>query len=239
MSYILDALRKSEQERQVAAGHGAGLLYPVSTEAVRSDKLKPLLTIVAVGAVIIAVVAWLWLRSAPPASTPPAPQRPAKSPGTLPADLPAATAVFPTATPARPAAPSTAAARAGADTKPAVSMRPASALPPAAAPAPSLPADPAVKSARVGAPRATPAAPGLAGSAPNAEKPEPTPEQVLAGLPPLVIGGFMRDGQGAALVIINDKLVQEGEEVLPGLRLEKIGDDGAHFNYKGVPFRRR
>ena len=29
MSFILDALRKSEQERQIAAGRGAGLLYPL------------------------------------------------------------------------------------------------------------------------------------------------------------------------------------------------------------------
>ena len=32
MSYILDALRKSEQERQVASGRGVGMLFPVMAD---------------------------------------------------------------------------------------------------------------------------------------------------------------------------------------------------------------
>ena len=44
--------------------------------------------------------------------------------------------------------------------------------------------------------------------------------------------------RGENLAIINDKLVREGEEVAPGLRLEKIIDESAVFTYKGQRFRR-
>jgi len=58
------------------------------------------------------------------------------------------------------------------------------------------------------------------------------------GLPPLTISGYINDEQGGRLAIVNDKLVHEGEEVSPGLRLEKIVDDSAVFTYKGQRFRR-
>jgi general secretion pathway protein B len=39
------------------------------------------------------------------------------------------------------------------------------------------------------------------------------------------------------MVIVNDKLLHEGDELLPGLKLEKILQDSLVFNYKGYRFK--
>jgi hypothetical protein len=48
----------------------------------------------------------------------------------------------------------------------------------------------------------------------------------------------MRNGQGGNIAIINDRLMKEGDEVSPGLRVEKIKDDSVIFSYKGYVFSR-
>lgn len=62
MSYILDALRKSEHERQVAAGQSVGMLYPIEIE--QSHKLWPILIALILTALITCAVTW-WLWSKP------------------------------------------------------------------------------------------------------------------------------------------------------------------------------
>jgi|CXWL01.1.fsa_nt_gi general secretion pathway protein B len=62
MSYILDALRKSEHERQVAAGQSAGMLYPI--EIKRDRKLLLPVGMVVLTAMITCALIWLWLQSA-------------------------------------------------------------------------------------------------------------------------------------------------------------------------------
>lgn len=59
MSYILDALRKSEHERQVAAGQSVGMLYPI--EIKRDRKLWiPIGIVVLVTVMTSALIWWLW-----------------------------------------------------------------------------------------------------------------------------------------------------------------------------------
>jgi general secretion pathway protein B len=58
------------------------------------------------------------------------------------------------------------------------------------------------------------------------------------GLPPIAIAGFIRDDSEGGMVIVNDKLVHEGDEISPGLKLEKILPDGLLFNFKGERFKR-
>lgn len=60
----------------------------------------------------------------------------------------------------------------------------------------------------------------------------------LKGLPPMNISGYIHTAQGVGIAMINDKLVREGEEIYPGLRLIKVFDDRAVFNYKGYTFTR-
>ena len=60
----------------------------------------------------------------------------------------------------------------------------------------------------------------------------------LQGLPALNISGYVHDEQGSSIAMINNQLVHEGEEISPGLRLVKILDDSAIFSYKGYVFSR-
>ena len=57
-------------------------------------------------------------------------------------------------------------------------------------------------------------------------------------LPALSVAGFIRDEGSSSMVIVNDRLVREGDEVAPGVTLEKILNDSLIFNYKGYRFKR-
>ena len=59
MSYILDALRKSEHERQVAAGQSVGMLHPIAIQ--RDRKLWiPIGIVVVVTMMTAALIGWMW-----------------------------------------------------------------------------------------------------------------------------------------------------------------------------------
>jgi general secretion pathway protein B len=74
----------------------------------------------------------------------------------------------------------------------------------------------------------------------------PTPAAGTAEIPPalqqempaLSVAGFIRDEGSGSLVIVNDRLVREGDEVAPGVKLEKILNDSLVFEYKGYRFKR-
>jgi general secretion pathway protein B len=76
--------------------------------------------------------------------------------------------------------------------------------------------------------------------------PSPTPAGGTAEMPPalqqelpaLSVAGFIRDEGSSSMVIVNDRLVREGDEVAPGVKLEKILNDSLVFNYKGYRFKR-
>lgn len=57
-------------------------------------------------------------------------------------------------------------------------------------------------------------------------------------LPVLSVAGFIRDEGASSMVIVNDRLLREGDEAAPGVKLEKILNDGLVFNYKGYRFKR-
>jgi general secretion pathway protein B len=99
------------------------------------------------------------------------------------------------------------------------------------APAPAVPkaALPGTGMAVIAAP-----APAAAVSAAGTE----LPSALLQELPALAVAGFIRDEGSSSLVIVNDKLAREGDEVAPGVKLEKIVGDSLVFNYKGYRFKR-
>jgi general secretion pathway protein B len=76
--------------------------------------------------------------------------------------------------------------------------------------------------------------------------PSPTFAGSMAEMPPglqrempaLSVAGFIRDEGSSSMVIVNDRLVREGDEVAPGVTLEKIINDSLVFNYKGYRFKR-
>lgn len=64
------------------------------------------------------------------------------------------------------------------------------------------------------------------------------PPALQRELPALSVAGFIRDEGSSSMVIVNDRLVREGDEVAPGVKLEKISGDNLVFNYKGYRFKR-
>lgn len=81
---------------------------------------------------------------------------------------------------------------------------------------------------------------------PSPPPPSPVPAGGTAELPPVLqqelpalsVAGFIRDESSSSMVIVNDRLVREGDEVAPGVKLEKILNDSLIFNYKGYRFKR-
>lgn len=100
-----------------------------------------------------------------------------------------------------------------------------------------------VATAPVAAKAATPtagiaavAAPALAATAPAAGS--DLPPALQQELPVLAVAGFIRDDGSSGMVIVNDSLAREGDEVAPGVKLERIVGDSLVFNYKGYRFKR-
>ena len=63
------------------------------------------------------------------------------------------------------------------------------------------------------------------------------PSALQRELPALSVAGFIRGEGSSSMVIVNDRLVREGDEVAPGVKLEKILNDSVVFNYKGYRFK--
>ena len=64
------------------------------------------------------------------------------------------------------------------------------------------------------------------------------PEQQRSGLPQVTFGGYMYSkNPGDRLLLIDKVLRHEGEEVAPGLVLEKLLPQAAVMNYRGTRYR--
>lgn len=230
MSYILDALKKSEVQRHagriptVAAPHG------VLIESPRASRIGLLGGIVVALAVVVGA-GWWWASRFP--------DRPVQSVAVLPPASPAA----PTPPQSRvenSAAPVSAESTKNSQVLPRLKL--AISLPPREPPAVGLSGDqakPAVQPPQT----TTPPAPGRDAAAPATIRSGVVPYADLPlairqGMPPLVVGGFAAGDSGGAMVMVDDKLVREGDEVVPGIRVEKILPDSAEFTFKGYRFRR-
>lgn len=207
MSYILDALRRSQAERErgrvpgLDAQPGAGAAPPPPRPRVPWRWwLAALLGLAAVLAL------WAWRTQ--PNAVPAAPPMPA-------ANSSAADAAVATA-PAPPPAASTPAPTALAPAAPELPV--VVSAPPTAAPAPAL-AAPALP---------VPAAPQVAPPVTNAAPPA-TPLAALTAeqrreLPALALGGSIwSDNAASRFVIVNGQVVREGDTAAPGVVVERIG----------------
>ena len=64
------------------------------------------------------------------------------------------------------------------------------------------------------------------------------PEPIRQSVPPLVFGGYMYSKNPADRLLLIDKALRhEGEEVAPGLVLEKLLPKAAVMNYRGYRYR--
>ena len=227
MSYILEALKISEQSRQQAAAAARPSLLPPMAD-LEPEPRRPWAAYLATAAIAVnAAIIVAMLRT--PAADPVAD---AQSPNVASA----------------PALPPTAAA---ARTPPAVPASPAIAEDPVPPPPPSKPTRTEIVHRAAAAPAVAPVAPSTPPTPPMAaatdkpeapvEAPRPVdgvPASIQKLLPPLNVAGVIQDNDHNDLVIVNDKLLREGDEAAPGLKVEKILADGALFSFRGYRFKR-
>lgn len=232
MSYILDALRRADAERERGGVPGLHAQQPQRGDGERRRRsgLPWAGIAAALGLSLLVVLAWLVLA---PASPPPVVM-------TAPAPLPV------TPAPAEPApvqAPTPAAPVAAAPApSPAVQPPQQPALPP---PVPVPVARAPAPRAEAPKPQAAPAAPAVApaaapaSAAPTARLPalRELPEETRRQLPNLVIGGSTWSENAASrFVILNGQLLRENDAVTPELVLRQIRQRAVVLEFRGQRF---
>jgi general secretion pathway protein B len=230
MSYILEALKKAQAERQLG---NAPTLHAPQVQAAdpgMTASRKPLFIGLGAGALVVAVGALLvWHRAPAPvapvaqAPAPPASAVRATAPNTLEVSAPPAPAPVAAPAPARPTHMADAPAP-GRPTHAADAPAPAPVAPERA------PATPAPRAAPSPAPAAAPE-----DSLPYLSQ---LPEAARRDVPRVSFGGYMYSANPADRLLLVDKVLRhEGEEVAPGLVLEKLLPKGAVMNFRGMRYR--
>ncbi|HWH81645.1 MAG TPA: general secretion pathway protein GspB [Burkholderiaceae bacterium] len=228
MSYILDALRKADAERE--RGHVPGIhAQPVFTGAapVAARRGGPPWGWIAAGVLLLAVLgslAWMGLggTSAPVVVTaPPAPATTVTPPSTI-APVAIAPSVAPTAAPA-----------------PSAVRKVPIAAPPRATPRPDVPTAAApIDSAAAAVAKAKPATPPSApAAAPRIYAINELPDDVRRQLPAVAVGGSVYSGTPAnRILIVNGQVLHEGEQAAPELVLRQIKLKGAVLEFRGYRY---
>jgi general secretion pathway protein B len=244
MSYILDALKRADSDRERERGLVPGLHaqpVPPGKPAKTINKVNlSLVAMLGLTLVLAAVLLWRWLSPEPPVAQAVASTAPQQ---TAPAPAPAAGLAVPppvaanNVTPSKPEQPlpdkaPSAPARSERPEKPRMAMAPAqmTSQPQAedkpgtkpgasdAAPAPARP-KPVVKPA--------PASPRLP---PLSE----LPQEIRAALPKLAVSGATySDNPAWRMLIINGQVFREGEKITTDLYLAQIRPKAAVLDYKG------
>ncbi|MDP3253721.1 MAG: general secretion pathway protein GspB [Hydrogenophaga sp.] len=223
MSYILDALQRADAERE--RGHVPGLnsqrVPPASRKPVQARRLRPWhVSLAAALGLCVVLALWWWQPPSPlPTPAPPA-ERPAPTMSEAPP--PAQTAaqpapVLPILAPPRP--------------EPAAPAKPAAATATASKKAPT-PSASTPASAPAEASAVAEASP--AGTVRSFAELSP---EVRAQLPAVSVSGATYSKDAAVrMLIVNGKVVQEGQEIAPGLKLETIGQRSAVLNHQGLRY---
>jgi general secretion pathway protein B len=238
MSYILDALRKSEQQRRQGDTPAAHLTPSAEVAPVPVTRVG--LILLALALLLIGSAGGFLLGGWQPWRDKPAPAQEAAAPERTAAWAPDSLDL-PNSSDSRLAA-----------TSPAIDVAETSPL--LAAPAPeALPVTP-TPPMPVPAPTPAPSVSEPAPSRPASVTPTPTPRPtaptvVVAPAPPppelereippirIAMHGYTPVARDR-LVMIDGALLREGEAVAPGLRLEEITPDGVVLGYKGYRFHR-
>jgi len=261
MSYILDALRRADAERERGAVPG---LSSQQHAYVEDDAAKPrrpralLWAVVALAAALALALAWNFVGrtptqrpvvegsvSAPPPAAVPAPTPlPAPLPAPVPAAPPQAAALPSTVGETESSAPPPPRATAKRAAEPKHLRRSAeseSGTQPGAmtanATSPKA-ADPttAERTGRATEPKIADKAPRAQGDARVYQQSE-LPEDVRRDLPKIVIGGSSYSGDAASrMVMVNGQIFHEGDQLAPQLVLERIRPKSAVFSYKGYRY---
>jgi general secretion pathway protein B len=230
MSYILDALKKAEAERNSTVSPNIHapqptVVAPLTDEPSLRTKAWIRFGLTAVAAVLLALIWLKFWRAAPPVVAPP-----------IVATAPAPELQAPKMTDRIPSAPAPA---------------PQVATPSPAVPPQEAPARPAKQKARP-AKEAAEKKPAKA-AVPSQSKPSQTappssenriaalrelPRHIQSEIPALTVSGYIySENKTDRTVLINKKLLHEGDQVAPDLTLEKLTPTGMVLNYKGYRYR--
>lgn len=238
MSYILEALKKAEAERHTGVPQAAQIVPGFGTSpAARSASRMPWLW-VAIPVTTAGLLAAIWLgtrestqstpanvatvavASAPSVPNPPVAEAPA--PPTLAQDAvpkaPPAAAVTRTndgdAEPARTIDKPIDKPKEKPARKPVEKKRPSETVDTKTAKAAATPAEPPIPTLRE------------------------LPEHVQREVPPFKLGGYIYAGNRAdRSILVNNRLLREGDEIAPGLVLETMMPNGMVLSYRGHRFR--
>jgi len=240
MSYILDALRRAEAERERGAVPSLQSQQHTIADDDAGQSARPRALVWAVVALVVALVAalgWSLFARAPAPTAPRAVVEGAVAPA---APAPASPAVLLPTSPSPPA-------QTTATPVPAPLPRAAEAARPAAATALVAPRSPVraegKRAARRddevagrGDARGEPATARASGDA-RIYKQSELPDDVRRDLPRLAIGGASYSGDAASrMVMINGQIFHEGDQLAPNLVLERIKLKSAVLSYKGYRY---
>lgn len=231
MSYILDALKKADAERE--QGQVPGLHTPVAPadSMLGGPAHSPLTWVVGAGVLIVLLalgaLAWWPHSMGVPVPAPATVATTTTSESVTPAVVNPVAAPAP-ATPEPPTAPA-----------PVTTKVPLPAEPPAVAAPVRTTARPAAEVVAAAPP--TPRAPIHVDPAPTASNKVPTlaelPEDVRRSLPQLAVSGAMySDNPANRMLLVNNRVFHEGDQPVAGLVLEEIRLKSAVFRYQGTRY---
>lgn len=239
MSYILDALKKSDQQRQ----RGATPTLQAAQLTVAAPKRPKFISYGLLAAVLLVTGILIgWLRPWQAEQAPPAPALPgaeavvAKPPVPVSQQAPAIMT-----TPVPLAAPPEMPGRTAQEIPAPNLSRAGQAVPGAVAVKPDSPATPSPGIPNSGTPTAAvPVTDNSARLAAQEQKAIPMdelPVQIQREIPAMTVQLHAYSNlPGERIVYINSNKLREGQSLMPGLRLEQITPDGMIFSYKGYRF---
>ncbi|KFC63006.1 general secretion pathway protein GspB [Massilia sp. LC238] len=232
MSYILEALKKAQAERQLGNAPTIHAPPPSYASADTRSSRKPVIIGIAAGALVVALGALFLLRQPAPAPAAQVASAPAPAPVAAPVAVPAAPVVAPLPAAPEPAAP----AKPEAPVKP--KAPPVSAKPPAPAPKPAPRAEPVEALPEPARPVLVAAAPAAPSAEDHIGPLQSLPESVQREIPKVSFGGYIYSPNPAERLLLVDKMLRrEGEQVAPGLVLERLLPKAAIMNYRGSRYR--
>ncbi len=223
MSYILDALKKAQAERQLGNAPTIHAPPPMYAPPPAAASRKPLIAGLGLGALGLALAAVFLLRQPAPAPAPAVQVVATPAPVVVAAAPPA-----PVAPPPEPVKPKEA---------------PAPASTPKPAPAPKLEAPRRAEAVAPDVPPTPePTRPVLVAAAPAVDENigplAALPDAVQRDIPKVAFGGYIYSPNPAERLLLVDKMLRrEGEEVAPGLVLERLLPKAAIMNYRGYRYR--
>jgi general secretion pathway protein B len=250
MSYILDALKRADAERERGAAPGLHTRHqlPAGSAGIPSER-RLVWMVVAAGLtlIVLAIVFWFWRApDAPPVAVlqpaaSPMPNMVVQEPPTVfLAPVPPAAPVAPS-TPIAPVpivvaeAPVTRAKQAEKSSQKVVTAQPAT----LSAPARSTDA---VAVAPTAAPASVAAA--VTTSLPHSARPASTtllsdlPTELRSQIPKITItGSVYSDSPAQRLLLVNNLVLSQGGQVTPDMKLEEVQPRSSVFSFKGTRFR--